>query len=112
MRVALGDIDGDHEVEYVVAPGPGSTEPIRVYNFSGRLIVDSWYPFGQGYKGGYSVAIGKVEPNLPARIIIGGGVHFTVFYREYLENKLVDFICLGEGEITFSELNSPSISVF
>ena len=73
MRVALGDIDGDHEVEYVVAPGPGSTEPIRVYNFSGRLIVDSWYPFGQGYKGGYSVAIGKVEPNLPARIIIGGG---------------------------------------
>jgi len=39
----------------------------------------------------------------PQAIIIGGGVHFTVFYREYLENKLIDFICLGEGEITFSE---------
>ncbi|HNY10643.1 MAG TPA: radical SAM protein [Candidatus Wallbacteria bacterium] len=40
----------------------------------------------------------------PKSVIIGGGVHFNVFYKEFLEKNLVDFVCLGEGELTFTEL--------
>lgn len=40
----------------------------------------------------------------PKGVVIGGGVHFHVFYKELIEAGLVDFVALGEGELTFSEL--------
>ncbi|OQA80403.1 MAG: Radical SAM superfamily protein [bacterium ADurb.Bin243] len=40
----------------------------------------------------------------PKTLVCGGGVHFKVFHKDYLEEGLVDFIATGEGELTFSEL--------
>jgi len=55
--------------------------------------------------------INEVEASLrlirkfsPKSVIIGGGVHFNVFYKDFIEKNLVDFVCLGEGEATISEL--------
>jgi len=47
----------------------------------------------------------------PQALIVGGGVHFHVFYKELIEEGLIDFACLGEGELTFSQL-AGKLSIF
>ncbi|MEZ7890291.1 MAG: radical SAM protein [Candidatus Wallbacteria bacterium] len=42
----------------------------------------------------------------PDTLIVGGGIHFTVFYKDLLEDNTVDFVVMGEGERTFTELLS------
>lgn len=55
--------------------------------------------------------IKKVREQNPKILIVVGGIHCTVLPEEVLKNKAVDFIVIGEGEITFYELlknlNSP-----
>ncbi|MFH1358679.1 MAG: radical SAM protein [archaeon] len=45
----------------------------------------------------------EINPNIP---IIAGGVHTTILPEQVLNNFPVDFLVLGEGEITLTELVS------
>jgi anaerobic magnesium-protoporphyrin IX monomethyl ester cyclase len=50
-------------------------------------------------------AVRQVRRCLPDTIIIGGGGHFTLNYEVmFSQAPEVDFIVLGEGELTFTEL--------
>jgi anaerobic magnesium-protoporphyrin IX monomethyl ester cyclase len=50
-------------------------------------------------------AVRQVRRCLPEAVIIGGGGHFTLNYEMmFCEAPEVDFIVLGEGELTFTEL--------
>jgi radical SAM superfamily enzyme YgiQ (UPF0313 family) len=40
----------------------------------------------------------------PDIITVAGGLHFTIFPEETLNNKNIDFAIIGEGEVTFLEL--------
>jgi len=43
----------------------------------------------------------EINPNIK---VIFGGVHSTIMYEQILNNFPIDFIVLGEGEITFPKL--------
>jgi radical SAM superfamily enzyme YgiQ (UPF0313 family) len=43
----------------------------------------------------------KIAPDI---ITVAGGIHFTIFPEETLQNKNIDFVIYGEGEVTFLEL--------
>lgn len=45
-----------------------------------------------------------VKEILPDVITIAGGAHFTNMYQEYIYQDAIDFIVVGEGELTFVEL--------
>ena len=46
-----------------------------------------------------------VKDNDPSTTVVLGGVHPTIMYRQMLEHYSdIDFIVIGEGEITFLEL--------
>lgn len=72
MKVAVGDLDLDGVLDVVVAPQAGSALSIKIMNIYGQTIVDSWFPFGQGYTGGYSLAVARFDALAP-RIIVGSG---------------------------------------
>lgn len=36
--------------------------------------------------------------------VVAGNIHPTIFYREMLQDKVADYVVLGEGELTFLEL--------
>ncbi|OGH91737.1 MAG: hypothetical protein A2479_04660 [Candidatus Magasanikbacteria bacterium RIFOXYC2_FULL_39_8] len=61
LHVALGDLDGDQNLELYVAPSEGYKEPIRVYSRHGRKVRHDFYPFGEQYNGGYSLAVGDID---------------------------------------------------
>jgi len=46
----------------------------------------------------------QVKETSPKTIIVAGGVHTTMLPEQILENYPVDFLVLGEGDLTFLEL--------
>ncbi|MFA4831488.1 MAG: putative glycoside hydrolase, partial [Patescibacteria group bacterium] len=92
LRVAIGDINADGRGEIYVAPSPGYTLPIKVYSRHGAYYNGEWYPFGRGYKGGYSLAVreaaGRPSEN---ELVIGTGEGalpmVSLFNREYQLNR-------------------------
>lgn len=73
MRIALGDITGNGEKEVIVAPGPGNSQPIKIYTRDGIIVEDDWYPFGAGYTGGYSVAVARDAAIALGSVVVGSG---------------------------------------
>jgi hypothetical protein len=60
VNIAALDVDGNGDVEMVVAPRPGSGPNIRVYDYSSttgkRTLSKWWWGFGQSFKGGVNIA--------------------------------------------------------
>lgn len=52
---------------------------------------------------GFIVAA-MLRKNFPAAKMVWGGVHPTLFPEEMLSHPLVDAVCIGEGELPFSDL--------
>lgn len=73
IRLAVGDLEGDGQAEIIVAPSHGFREPIKFFNLAGDRLGGDWFPFGDTYKGGYSIATGALDANRPYRIIVGSG---------------------------------------
>lgn len=85
MRLAVGDVTGNGNMEFVVAPAPGSnaTQGVKVYDLNGEQVGEEFHPFGKGYIGGYSVAVIDGDGNVPGRLVIGAGAGFGPMVRLY-----------------------------
>ncbi|MBU0660957.1 VCBS repeat-containing protein [Patescibacteria group bacterium] len=74
----VADVNKDRHMEVYATPGAGDTLPIRIYTYDGIQKHRDWYPFGEGYTGGYSLAVAKnksfVKNN---RLVIAGGVGYA-----------------------------------
>lgn len=57
LRVALGDLDRNKNLEIYVSPAPGYPAPLKIFNHYGQQIKPDWYPYGTNYAGGYSIAV-------------------------------------------------------
>lgn len=91
LKLAVGNLDNDRYSELYVAPSQGA-HPIKIYNLVGEEIFSAWYPFGNKYSGGYSIAIAGKGPT--GRVIIGSGkgrVGTVGVYNAGL-NKMVEVI--------------------
>ena len=79
VRVALGDVDGDHDPEIVTAPGPGMAAEISVFDHSWSANTDRgnriahFLAFEPQFTGGASVAVGDVDRDGTAEIVVGPG---------------------------------------
>lgn len=72
-RVAIGDLDGDGLREIVTGAGPGGGPHIRLFKTDGKVWGGSFFAFGENDRGGVSVAVGDVDGDKKAEIIVGSG---------------------------------------
>src|SRR6202008_2805127 len=74
-RVAVGDVNGDAIPDVVVAPGPGMSSLVRVYDgVTGQLLsgpLAGFYPYPTTFQGGVYVAAADVNGDGHADIITG-----------------------------------------
>jgi len=88
LRVALGDLNKDGFVEVYVAPSVGYPLPIKIYTRHGRQMKQDWFPFGEKYFGGYSLAVGDLNngTNSGKDLLIGktsGEPKISIFDYKY-----------------------------
>lgn len=86
ISVAAGDLGGDGHDEIITAPGPGSPPLVRVFRRNGSLL-NEFYAFDEGFRGGVSLAVGDFDGNGEGEIVVspmgGGGPQVRVFgYRD------------------------------
>jgi hypothetical protein len=83
VRTAIGDVNGDGTADLVVAAGPGGGPHLRVFNGTNGQEIRSFFAYDLNFRGGVEVAVGDVNRDGFADIIVGagpgGGPHVRIF---------------------------------
>lgn len=75
VRTAVGDVDGDGNLEIVTAPGASGGPHVRVFNLGGRLESE-FFAYEPKYSGGLSVAVGDTDGDGIEEIVVSPiGIH-------------------------------------
>lgn len=69
VRVAAGDVDGDGFADVIVAPGPGTPQPVRIYSGHTGGLLDAYFPYSASYGGGIFVAAADVDGDGRADVV-------------------------------------------
>lgn len=72
IRIATGNLFNHKQDQIIIAPSQGGK--VIMYNYFGGFMQRGWYPFGEKYQNGFSVAIAHLEgPNQVGQAIFGTG---------------------------------------
>ncbi len=69
IQIAVGRLFGGAESQIVVAPSTGGK--VIVYDYHGQVVKDNFYPLGNKYKDGFTVAIGNRPNGQAGELLIG-----------------------------------------
>lgn len=77
--LALADLNGDDQVEILVAAGPGGGPQVQIFNYTGRLIKQ-FFAFEASYRGGLDITVGDLD---------GDGLNDEIVVAKRLESSLL-----------------------
>ncbi|HOX60582.1 MAG TPA: putative glycoside hydrolase [Candidatus Magasanikbacteria bacterium] len=110
LRIAVGDLNGDSRAEIYVAPSAGRAGALKVFSIYGETIREDWYPKGEKYRGGMSIAVAR-QSNGEKFLVVGAGENsesrVSIFDSEYnlinewlaFDKKFVGGINVAVGNI-------------
>jgi len=82
VNVAVGDVDGDGQLEIITAPGPGGGPHIRIFDAKGKL-KGQFFAYDAKFSGGVNISVGDIISDTKAEIVTvpmsQGGAHIKIF---------------------------------
>ncbi|MFO0847279.1 MAG: beta-1,3-glucanase family protein [Gemmataceae bacterium] len=73
VTVAAGDVDGDGKTEIVTGAGPGGAPHVNVFDGKTGAVKYGFFAFDQAFRGGVYVAVGDVDGNETAEVVVSPG---------------------------------------
>lgn len=102
VRVALGDVDGDGVPDRVVGAGPGGGPRVRVFSGTDNSVIADFLAFDANFTGGVTVAVGHVNADNRADIVVGSDSGTTARVRVFsgadVTQVLSDFFPFGQQQ--------------
>lgn len=97
VNVAVGDLNGEHSNEILVAPAGGRAAELRVFTKNGNTVDETRTPFGIGYTGEIDVTTtdweGDGQDDITVSRAENGGVHIrTLHAGKYKQPRVFDTI--------------------
>jgi VCBS repeat protein len=83
LSVALGAVNRDAVADIAVAQGPGSAGAVKVLDGKTGKPLASYYPFRASFRGGATVALGDVNADGRADVVVGSGPGATAQVKVY-----------------------------
>jgi len=93
VNVAVGDVNGDGQAEIITGAKSGDAPEVKIFRADG-LLLSQFFAFNEHYVGGLSVAVGDVNGDGLAEVVVGveNNSFSTVVVYTYLGAKLSSFM--------------------
>jgi hypothetical protein len=100
VYVAAGDVTGDGKADIVTGAGAGGGPHVKVYDGTSLACVRSFYAFESIFAGGVRVAVGNLDADSNAEIIVGagplGGPHVRFVDNDLNNTQLASFYSIDK----------------
>ena len=73
LAVALGAVNSDGVRDFAVAEGAGAPAPVKILDGKSGRTLSSYRPFPRAFRGGAAVALGDVNGDGRADLVVGSG---------------------------------------
>jgi hypothetical protein len=73
VRVAVGDVNGDHTPDIITAPGTGGAPQVKVFDGKNLNLLNGFFAYNAAFTGGVYVAAGDLNGDGVAEIVTGAG---------------------------------------
>jgi FG-GAP repeat len=90
--VATGDVTGDRVADVVTSTGPGGSANVRVFDGAAGNLIASFYAYPPEFVGGADVAVGDVDGDGFAEVVVGAGVGGGPNVRVFSGRRIVQGI--------------------
>jgi hypothetical protein len=86
LNFAVGDLEGDGDLEIVTGTEYGGGPQVRIFNTDGVLIHPGFFAYDEKFRGGVHIALGDINGDGVDEIIAGagksGGPHVRIFNKD------------------------------